>query len=301
MKKKWVAFMTAVCLAAVPVGVLAEETDYSYLEDMSVKELKELDAAIHNLLGDGGVVQEEELVTESEQKTEESVFKTTEEFLSDFKSSYDKRETVSKRYTEAERYSMTSEEWNEHLADCAEAERDFYENYKNAVFDDLNIQYLCNQYIQGLGKQYSAVIEWQDDPDNEHASSVWQSGYYNRAYVMVELSEYYGLDLPSDTVASMKEDTDAMDSLNEAETRNAAVDHSKVQKVQELLNQIGFFCGNADGISGKRTVKSIKRFQEMYGYDPIDGMIDDELIEQLETIAAEKEPIEEEIETESEE
>ena len=62
-----------------------------------------------------------------------------------------------------------------------------------------------------------------------------------------------------------------------------------------------FFCGNADGISGKRTVKSIKRFQEMYGYDPIDGMIDDELIEQLETIAAEKEPIEEEIETESEE
>ena len=51
-------------------------------------------------------------------------------------------------------------------------------------------------------------------------------------------------------------------------------------------------------ISGKRTVKSIKRFQEMYGYDPIDGMIDDELIGQLEDVAAQKAPVEE---TETEE
>ena len=59
MKKKWVALMTAVCLTAVPVGALAADTDYSFLEDMSVKQLRELDAAIHNLLGDGGAAQEE--------------------------------------------------------------------------------------------------------------------------------------------------------------------------------------------------------------------------------------------------
>ena len=45
-------------------------------------------------------------------------------------------------------------------------------------------------------------------------------------------------------------------------------------------------------------MKSIKRFQEMYGYDPIDGMIDDELIGQLEDVAAQKAPVEE---TETEE
>lgn len=54
MKKRWIALLTAVCLATAPVSVLAEETDYSYLEDMSVKELKALRDAINELLGDGG-------------------------------------------------------------------------------------------------------------------------------------------------------------------------------------------------------------------------------------------------------
>ena len=57
MKKRLIALMTVVCLAAVPVSVVAEETDYSYLEDMSVKELKELRDAINEILGDdGGIV-----------------------------------------------------------------------------------------------------------------------------------------------------------------------------------------------------------------------------------------------------
>ena len=52
MKKRLIALVTAVCLAVTPMSVLAEETDYSYLEDMSVKELKALREAINNLLGD---------------------------------------------------------------------------------------------------------------------------------------------------------------------------------------------------------------------------------------------------------
>lgn len=54
MKKRWVALMTAVCLVVAPMSVAAEETDYSYLEEMSVKELKELRDVINELLGDGG-------------------------------------------------------------------------------------------------------------------------------------------------------------------------------------------------------------------------------------------------------
>lgn len=81
----------------------------------------------------------------------------------------------------------------------------------------------------------------------------------------------------------MRADTAYMDSFNEAENRNNQVDHATVQKAQQLLNDIGFYCGSADGISGKRTVKSIKRFQQMYGYSPEDGIIDTELIKQLET------------------
>ena len=54
MKKGMVSLITAACLAVAPVSVFAEETDYSYLEDMSVKELKELRDAINEILGDGG-------------------------------------------------------------------------------------------------------------------------------------------------------------------------------------------------------------------------------------------------------
>ena len=68
MKKRLVALMAAVCLAVVPVSVLAEETDYSYLEDMSVKELKELRDAINEILGDGE--SSETTSTETEYKDE---------------------------------------------------------------------------------------------------------------------------------------------------------------------------------------------------------------------------------------
>lgn len=50
MKKGIVALMTAVCLSVVPVSVMAEETDYSYLEDMSIKEIRELSNSINSLL-----------------------------------------------------------------------------------------------------------------------------------------------------------------------------------------------------------------------------------------------------------
>lgn len=53
--KRLIAVGMAFCLAAVPVNCFAEdEPDFSYLEDMSVKELKALDAAIHEILGDSG-------------------------------------------------------------------------------------------------------------------------------------------------------------------------------------------------------------------------------------------------------
>lgn len=235
---------------------------------------------------------------EATEETEEAVLMSTEDFLNDIYESYETRSRATERYTSAELNTMTNDEMVEAYNTFCEAERPFYEKYKNAIFDDLNIQYLCNQYITGLKKQYESYTTYQSNKDFDEHTSIWQSGYYNRGYVIVELSEYYNV--PFGDVSDMKEDTASMDSLNEAETRNAGVDHETVRKTQELLNGIGFFCGNADGVSGKRTVKSIKRFQEMYGYDPIDGIIDDELIGQLQTVYDEKNPSETVAEEETE-
>ena len=313
MKRRVIASITALFLGMSPISTFAADIDAMTLEELKEayiqleSEKEDLEAEVKDLkvqlfdLQSGAGTEETDQETEVETEVVETVLMTTEDFLNDFKESYVNRDITGNKYTEAETGSMTSEEYNAFLSEVAGAERPFYEKYKNAIFDDLNIQYLCQQYIQGLSKQYQACEEWETDPDSEHATTTWQSGYYNRAYVMVELSEYYGLDLPAGAIAAMKEDTTAMDSLNEAETRNSAVDHETVRKTQELLNGIGFFCGTADGISGKRTVKSIKRFQEMYGYEPIDGMIDDELIEQLQAEYDKKNPADEELTTETSE
>ncbi len=73
MKKRILALLTATVMAVTPISVMAEEeTDYSYLEDMSVKELRALRAAINELLGD-----EEGTGEDNTEETEE--VETTEE------------------------------------------------------------------------------------------------------------------------------------------------------------------------------------------------------------------------------
>ena len=302
MKRRCLALLSAVCLAAISVSCFADETekDYSYLEDMSVKELKELDAAIHALLGDN-VTETDKTDVPSVSKEEtyvEPVLMKEEDFFADILQSYSDRNVVSSRYTTAEINTMSGTEQVAYYAECVAAEKDFYEKYKNAVFDDLNIQYLCNQYTTGIQNQLDAPNRIGENGDLTFYNNEWTAGYNKRSYVIVELADYYDVPFPEEAVGSMRSQVEALDSLNEAETRNAQVSHETVKEVQTLLHEIGFRCWNIDGVAGKRTVKAIKRFQEMYGYE-IDGMIDDELIEQLKQVKADK-GLDTEVETETE-
>lgn len=283
---------SVVAMAEETAGDVEVETakDYSYLEDMTVKELKELDKAIHEILGNASD-SEEETTEEAEEVAEvveeEKVLKTTEEFLEDIVASYNARGVVADRYSVSEMNTMSVDEEIKYYSDCVSAEKEFYEEYKNAIFEDLNIQYLCQTYCSGVKSQIEAGEQYDKDKDYAKHRNVWDAAYNKRSYVIVELAEYYNV--PFDTIEAMKQNTIELDSMNEAETRNAQVDRETVKKTQQLLDDIGFKGSAVDGIPGKKTVKSIKRFQEMYGYDPIDGMIDEELISQLEKVKAEKE------------
>lgn len=288
MKKKVITMMLALGMVVGSINpVFAEETDYSYLEDMSVKELRALDAAIHELLGDAPTADVEEETVAEMTETEETVQRTTEEFIEDIQASYQKRSEFTDKYSNSELNAMTYGELAYYYVDCAKQEKELYEKYKNATFEDLNIQYLCSQYIMGLKNQYDSIETWDKTQDWDKFYDVYHSGYYKRAYVIVELTDYYDLAFDKDAVAGMREETKALDSLDEAETRNNQVSHETVKEVQTLLHEIGFKCWNIDGVAGKRTVKAIKRFQEMYGFE-VDGMIDDELIEQLKQVKADK-------------
>ena len=268
------------------MSVLAEDTDYSYLEDMTVKELRELDAAIHQILGKGDNEAAQEVLLEDETEAEPVLMKE-EDFFADILASYSARQVISNRYSNSETSMMTDEELQEWHKELIDAEWPYMSKYENAVFDDLNIQYLCDHYLGGLKKQKRSYEYYFSNGDVDNASYQWSSGYENRCYVIVELADYYEIEFPADAVDVMRAEVEALDSLDEAETRNSQVPTETVKEVQTLLHEIGFRCWNIDGVAGKRTVKAIKRFQEMYGYE-IDGMIDDELIDQLKQIKAEK-------------
>ena len=206
--------------------------------------------------------------------------KSTEAFLADLAASFNARQESARTHTNEEVNAMSEADmWNFRFA-CAQVERPFYDSYRAAQFDDLNVLYLCSEYCLGLEKQFQAEEIWNTQGDADEANRLYTAGYYNRAYALVELCEFYGLDL-ADEYQNLKNAVVRMDEMSSEETRNASVDPAKVMQVQELLNSLGFLCGTPDGIAGRQTASCIERFQTMYGYDPADGIIDDELIGQM--------------------
>lgn len=206
--------------------------------------------------------------------------KSTEAFLADLATSFNARQESARTHTNEEVNAMSEADmWNFRFA-CAQVERPFYDSYHAAQFDDLNVLYLCSEYCLGLEKQFQAEEIWNTQGDADEANRLYTAGYYNRAYALVELCEFYGLDL-ADEYQNLKNAVARMDEMSSEETRNASVDPAKVMQVQELLNSLGFLCGTPDGIAGRQTASCIERFQTMYGYDPADGIIDDELIGQM--------------------
>ena len=296
MKKQTLALIMATMMLSSTVSASSYDVETMTQEELkqAVLDLESQNAELEEQIKDlkvqlfdlqQGSNTEEVIEEEQTEESTETVEKTTEEFLEDIKTSYDKRSTVVDKYTISEINTLSNDEFVKWRQEAVEKEEEFYEEYKNAVFKDLNIQYLCRTYCDGVQSQKQATDRYFIKKDYDSYTTEWTSAYNKRSYVIVELAEYYNV--PFGDITDMKENVAALDSLNEAETRNASVDKETVRKTQELLNTIGFFCGSADGVSGKRTVKSIKRFQEMYGYE-IDGIIDEELIGQLEAVAAEK-------------
>ncbi len=216
-----------------------------------------------------------------------SAVRSVDSFLSDLSASFEARQEIARTRTSDEVSAMDAADMWAFRFQCAEAERGFYNTYAQAQFDDLNVLYLCSEYCLGLEKQYQAQDAWNSTGDEDEANRLYTAGYFNRAYALVELCEYYGLDL-AEEYQNLKNAVLQMDSMSGEETRNAGADPADVMKVQELLNNTGFLCGTPDGIAGRQTASCIERFQMMYGYEPADGIIDDELIAQLTEVLSRK-------------
>ncbi len=237
-----------------------------------------------------------EIETETETETEAvpvEVSMTTAEFVEDIAKSYNQRSVIAAQYTEEEKSTMAMEDLAAHLEECVSAETWFTEKYQYAVFEDMNSQYLCDTYVSGIAHQLEACTSYSESQDEEHFWELWNEGYYERRYVILEMDDYY--EVAFNDVSGMREATAAEEEsqteavyLGELGAINENMAMSTVLKVQEMLNELGFDCGTADGFPGRKTENSIKNFQAMYGYAPQDGFIDDELLEQLREAVAEK-------------
>lgn len=211
---------------------------------------------------------------------------TNEAFLADITASYEDRLVRSQKYTNEELNKMSDEEYIEAHLYYVEAEERFCDKYREAEFEDRNIQYLFNKYCEGVDLEKQSCEDFLKDRDFGKWSVAWGEAYNLRADVIVELADLYNAEFSS--IDDMRANVEARAAESTAATATTDADKETITKAQQLLNDLGFLCGNPDGDAGKRTVASVRRFQEMYGYSPIDGVIDDELVEQLEAAIEER-------------
>lgn len=60
----------------------------------------------------------------------------------------------------------------------------------------------------------------------------------------------------------------------------SSISKSTIKKVQKALNDLGYSCGKADGVAGKKTKEAVKQYQKDNGLT-VDGKIGNEVIKAL--------------------
>ena len=266
-------------------------------EDTS-DDLQQTETETENLTETEAVIETEDM-SEEEEETKAGYTKV-KAFITDVEAAVNDRTALSQSYSEAELSMMTNDEIAEANQECCESERWMVNVYGNANFRRPNMQYLCEQYLTGLQNQLDAYESWKEKQDIDAYNELWEAGYAKRAAVVVELADYYGAQFTdiSDMRAKVK-DLEALDEFS-----SGTVSEATTRTVQECLNTLKFPVGKVDGYCGYRTIQMIRRFQKLCGYTPADGIIDDELVQQLqqevEKISPKKEEVPEtEPETES--
>ena len=64
---------------------------------------------------------------------------------------------------------------------------------------------------------------------------------------------------------SSKASTKSTSSSSKSKSSSTSAKKEDIKKVQTKLNELGYDCGTADGVAGKKTTNAIKKFQEDNG------------------------------------
>ena len=222
---------------------------------------------------------------------EEPALPTGEQFLADIKNSYMARLSVIRRFSDFTR--MSPETYQAFRKLCCEAERPFYETYRDLEFADKNYQVLCRGYLNGLARQYEAG-EMAANPRTEasEVEAAYFEGYTMRSDVLLELNQYYYPEVSRlEEVESLSGNRNMPEVVTSAIEKDADAGIELTTAVQNALNALGFDCGVADGDAGTRTVLSICHFQRSRQLEE-DGLVTEDLLGRLNSLLPESEAAE---------
>ena len=275
--------------------VLQTETETENLTETETEIETEIETETENGIETEAVIETEDM-SEEEEETKAGYTKV-KAFIADVEAAVNDRTALSQSYSEAELSMMTNDEIAQANQECCESERWMVNVYGDANFRRPNMQYLCEQYLTGLQNQLDAYESWQDKQDIDAYNELWEAGYAKRAAVVVELADYYGAQFTD--ISDMRDKVKELEALDEFSS--GSVSEATTRTVQECLNTLKFPVGKVDGYCGYRTIQMIRRFQKLCGYTPADGIIDDELVQQLQQEVEKVSPKKEEVpETETE-
>ena len=191
-----------------------------------------------------------------------------EQFLRDIENSYNARLSVIQRF---ESFNDLKQDTYFMLCSlCAEAERPFYNTYKDMEFADRNYTVMCKKYIEGLDKQYDSILiaqstEKKENPQEEleKAKNQYKEGYTIRSNILSEIQKYFAKKEFEDA-ENISPNIDIEAIVENARVVNRSVTQEESLAVQNFLAEKGydFDIPRQDADSDGRGRRSHRRFGE---------------------------------------
>lgn len=215
--KKTIAVLFSIILASsCIVPVLAEEIkvpiDFSI---MSIEELLSLDSAIHSEIESRSIEddsQDEDPLLPSETMSAETDDGTVtmeegeteisdESFMSDFSAGLIARWKIVDQDTSL----MSDAEYIEFMRQCLNSELVYIEKYTEYEFEDSRLGEYAHAYINALQSQFIGITEYYGKDDELFDEYYTINGYRPRTRYIYLINKQYGIKLPSEYSATLKE------------------------------------------------------------------------------------------------
>ena len=119
---------------------------------------------------------------------------TAEKFVADIAAGWEARVARAAAIDENREKLMSDKEYIEYMVEVISAEYDYINKYRDAEFEEANLEKYFQDYIGALDEQYIAITEYYGQDDKLY-QQYWNNGYYNRCRAMYWINRKFGMDI----------------------------------------------------------------------------------------------------------